>query len=222
MRTCRQIFGMMMGLFVVTGCSYEPFPTQWMPNGYRYQDETPLSSPAPSRPWVKEAARPNLNKLADNTAAWQGAVYELINPLPGSGLSKVQPLTLRTRAPTYPADGAFDHFLRQGLISYGYQLADAGQAGPTVTYDSAPLSNPAIEKLAREKLGAEVIPAGDKNSIYYLTLDVVSARNRLLGSYATIAILPHEKAEYRRYPGFSNQPPQGWDVNVRPVYETRQ
>jgi hypothetical protein len=216
----KQIFLMMAGIVTLTACSHEPFSTQWMPNGYHYQDNTPLSSPAPSRPWLKEAARPDMNKLADNTAAWQGAVYELINPLPQLVLPQAALVTLKARAPAYPADGAFDHFLRQGLMSYGYTLADAGQAGPILVYDAAPLTNKDIAALAEKKLG--VLPQGDRSGMYYLTLDVIGANGRLLGSQSTLAVLPNEKGEYDRWPGFSSQPVQGWSVDKRPIYETRQ
>lgn len=220
MRGHKKVFLMMAGVLTLGACSHEPFPTNWMPNGYHYQDNTPLSSPPPTRPWVKEAARPDMNKLADNTAAWQGAVYELINPLPQTLPPQSSILTLKTRAPAYPADGAYDHFLRQGLISYGYALADAGQAGPVLVYDAAPLTNKDVAKLAQQKLG--ILPQGNRAGMYYLTLDVIGADGRLKSSQATLAVLPNEKGEYNRWPGFSTQPAQGWTLDKRPVYETRQ
>lgn len=67
-------------LLVLAAC--DPVGTPgWMPNGYRFQDDTPLSSPAPSRPWVDEAAIHDTEKLASNTAAWQGAVFELVEKI---------------------------------------------------------------------------------------------------------------------------------------------
>ena len=215
----RRFFAISLSV-LLTSCG--GLPTQYMPNGYRYNDDTPLSSPAPSRPWMSSAEHPNLEHLGDNTAAWQGAVYELISPLPAILPAATTPLNLITTPPASPADASFDHYLRQGLLSYGYTVSPTpNPAGMTLVYNASPLSNPETLKTAQAKFGKEFIKKDNTKDQYYLTLDIQGAAGKAINSQSTIAILPYEKNEYMRWPGLSYQPTQGKPVSTPPVYETR-
>jgi len=110
-------------LFLTTGCS----STQSMPNGYTYNDNTPLSSPAPSRPWSKNAVLNDTEAMGTNTAAWQGAVYELIDQLKAQLPKDGTPLNLSNVETGL--DNSLDHHLRQALIQKGYNLTTQPDAG---------------------------------------------------------------------------------------------
>ena len=214
---------LMMTLSALALTSCGAIPTQYVPNGYTYHDSTPLSSPAPTRPWLDEAAHPNLDNIGDNTAAWQGAVYELINPLPNTITAANGPITLKPAGTVTPADQALDHYLRQGLISYGYVVNPTpDMPGTVLVYDAAPLSDPEYRKMAVAKFGKEFVKKDDMKGMYYLTLDVKSPDGKkTVASQASIGVFPHEKSEYMRWPGFANQPVQGKAASRPPVYETR-
>lgn len=209
--------------FAILGlASCAAVPTQYMPNGYRYQNhDTPLSNPAPTRPWIKEAENPNLEKIGDNTAAWQGAVYELLSTLPSVLPPSNTAIVLKPLPPAYMVDQSFDHYLRQALISYGYTLnpVEDGQSA-VIGYNAAALSNPEALKAAQAKFGQEFVRKEDTKDMYYLTIEVMTARGKLLTRQASVAILPHEKDEYKRWPGLAYTPTQG-KAYSRPVYETR-
>lgn len=214
-------FALIASLTCLSGCTW-PFGYNFIPDGYRYNDNTPLSSPAPSSPWYKDADHPNLDAMADNTAAWQGAVYELISPLPNLVPPGQARLVLKTRPPAYTADNAFDHYLRAGLISYGYTIANSADAGGvTLVYDAAPLEREDIRKLAKDRFGQEFLPGEKMKGQYYLTLQVVGPDKKLITDQATIAVLPYEKDEYNRWPGLTTQPTQGWRLDKPAVYDTR-
>jgi hypothetical protein len=115
--------------------------TQSMPKGYRYQDSTPLSSPAPSTPWVKSAVMSNTNKISSSTAAWQGAAYELVDqmtpvlPKDGTALNLMRK---RTHTPydsvLSPYYTSLDHYLRQVLLQQGYTLTTVPDVGTQIAY----------------------------------------------------------------------------------------
>lgn len=216
----RRISVLSLAVLGLTSCG--AIPTQYMPNGYRYNDDTPLSSPAPSRPWLDEADHPNLTELGDNTAAWQGAIYELINPLPALIPPISNPVTLQTTPPAYPADQAMDHYLRQGLLSYGYTInPSSANPGTVIVYNAALLSNPENLKKAQAKFGKEFVKKDNLKGMYYLTLEIKGADGKVIGNQAAIGVFPHDKSEYARWPGFSYQPVQGREYAKKPVYETR-
>ncbi len=206
---------------LLTSCG--SIPTQYMANGYRYNDDTPLSSPAPSRPWLDEAEDPSIENLADNTAAWQGAVYELINPLPASLPPSSGPVTLVTTPPAYIGDKPFDHYLRQGLISYGYRVNPTiYDAGTVIVYNATPITNKDALKKAQAKFGKDAINPKNTKGVYYLTLEIKSADGKkTVSEQASLAVIPHDKTEYMRMPGFSYVPRQSPPLEKKPVYEVR-
>ena len=209
-----------LSVLLLTSCGV--LPTQYLPNGYKYQDSTPLSTPAPTRPWMHDADKPNLDNMSENTAAWQGAVYELITPLPGM----LPPASTRLALvpPTSPstADNAFSHYLREALLSYGYRLDEAPMpSNTTLVYHAAPLSNDATLKKVQAKYGKEFVTKEKAKDRYYLTLGVRGANGKIISEQSSIAILPHEKNEYWRVPGLTYVPQQGPNVPKKPVYETR-
>lgn len=215
--------GSVLTLAVLSLTACGAIPTQYMPNGYRYQDDTPLSSPAPSRPWLDEAANPNLEDLGDSTAAWQGAVYELIDPLPGIIPPSGMPITLKTTPPSYVAESSFDHYLRQGLISYGYNVnSDSSAPGTVIVYNAMPITNKEALKKAQAKYGKDAVSAKNTKGVYFLTLEVKSADGKTtIFEQSSLGVFPHDKAEYARWPGFGSTPVQGKQVETKPVYMTR-
>lgn len=111
--------------------------TQFMGKGYRYQDSTPLSSPAPSSPWIRAAVIGDTQKMAANTAAWQGAVYELVAQIEPTLPKDRTPLNLTSEGSelTRNVDSAtLDHYLRQSLIQRGYNLTTVPEAGLHITH----------------------------------------------------------------------------------------
>ena len=214
--------GSVLSLAVLSLTACGAISTQYLPNGYRYNDDTPYSSPAPSRPWLDEADKPDLEALGDNTAAWQGAVYELINPLPGIVPPAGSPIALKTTPPSYVAESAFDHYLRQGLISYGYTVnADANAPGTVIAYNATPITNKDALKKAQAKYGKDAVSAKNTKGVYYLTLDIQGPDGKTISQQSSLGVFPHDKTEYMRFPGFSYTPTQGKRTDQKPVYVTR-
>lgn len=111
--------------------------TQSFGKGYRYQDETPLSSPAPSSPWVKAAVISDTEKMASSTAAWQGAVYELVAQMEPTLPKDGTPINLTSKGAGLTKNvnnATLDHYLRQSLIQRGYNLTTVPDAGLSVTH----------------------------------------------------------------------------------------
>lgn len=215
--------GSVISLSVLCLTSCGVVPTQFVPNGYKYHDDTPLSTPAPTRPWMHEADRPNLDNMSENTAAWQGAIYELITPLPGMLPPATTRLALVTKTSASTADNSFNHYLREALLSYGYRIDEAPMpSNTTLVYNAAPLSNEATLKKVQAKYGKEFVTKEKAKDRYYLTLGVQGANGKMLNEQSSIAILPHEKNEYWRVPGLSYAPPQGPNAPKKPVYLTRE
>ncbi len=189
----RSVLALGAAALSLSACSNTP--TQWMPNGYRYEDNTPISSPAPSRPW-SDKIHANLDRLGDNTAAWQGAVYELINPLPAIIPPVSSPLTLvADEDVSGPANTAFDHYLRQGLLSYGYTVNPSkDNDGIHVIYGAEHVSGDKQVKQAQQKLGQDLSKKGAADDVYELTIKVVGIDGKTpITQQSTFAILPYEK-----------------------------
>jgi hypothetical protein len=207
-------------LLLLTACE-PPFATNWMPVGYTYQDDTPITSPAPSKPWLKDAVIKDTEALATNTAAWQGAVFELVDKISAKVPAASGPIALKALEPNTTQKQTLDHYLRQGLIQRGYTVATTSAApGPVLTYDILNLSNPSVRDWTVKTLGADAIPGSNMKDMYVLRATTTSD-GAILSDEAVVAVLPGEKTEYRRWPGFTNQPAQGKALHKTPVYVSR-
>lgn len=208
-------------LLMLAGCS-SPFATSFLPTGYTYDDDTPITSPKPTQPWMDEAVITDTEALGANVAAWQGAVFELVDKL-SLKLPAGQPLALAVVQPVTAQKQALDHYLRQALIQRGITIVPQEASAALITYDALPLEKGDAHKLAVERLGREAVPEAKSNmkGIYLLRAIVSTSPKALLADEAVIAVLPGEKTEYSRWPGFSTQPAQGKATSIVPVYESR-
>lgn len=114
--------------------------TQSMPKGYRHQDNTPLSSPQPSSPWVNSAVIHDTDKMSSSTAAWQGAVYELVSKMEPHLPKDGTPLNLSSTKDGILGgadNNTLDHYLRQALIQSGYNLTTIPDAGLQLSHHVA-------------------------------------------------------------------------------------
>jgi hypothetical protein len=206
---------------MLAGCS-SPFATSFLPTGYTYDDDTPITSPKPTQPWMDEAVITDTEALGANVAAWQGAVFELVDKL-SLKLPAGQPLALAVVQPVTAQKQALDHYLRQALIQRGITIVPQEASAALITYDALPLEKGDAHKLAVERLGREAVPEAKSNmkGIYLLRAIVSTSPKALLADEAVIAVLPGEKTEYSRWPGFSSQPAQGKATSIVPVYESR-
>ncbi|HNQ92326.1 MAG TPA: hypothetical protein PKI93_05275 [Alphaproteobacteria bacterium] len=204
----------------LTACAPQG-PNQWMPKGYTYQDNTPLSSPAPSSPWLKEAEIKDTEKLAASTAAWQGATFELIDGLSAVLPSDGSPINVETVAPVTNQDLALDHYTRQALMQKNMTLTTTKGIGLTMKLNVEPLSKPEIIERAKKMEGFEYIGTANIKDAYMLCARLMSADGSELGKSHTIGIFPHEKLEYSRLPGYTTQPTTGITNAPAPVYESR-
>lgn len=192
----------------------------WMPNGYRFQDNTPLSSPAPSRPWVDEAVIHDTEKLASNTAAWQGAVFELVEKISPSLPMDGSPLYLQEPVVKTAQNQALDHYLRQALMQKGFTLTTTPGFGHVLQADSGSLMETDTLKLAQKEDKFEKVSGADLHDFYRLSLVVVGDKGAApLGKASVVATLPFEKREYLRLPGFSYQPVAGKTRSPQKVYD---
>lgn len=211
-------------VLMLAGCS-SPFATSFLPTGYTYDDDTPITSPKPTQPWIDEAVITDTEALGANVAAWQGAVFELVDKV-WLKLPPGQPVALTVVQPVTAQKQALDHYLRQALLQRGVTVVPAEAAAATITYDALPLEKGDAHKLAVARLGREAVPEAKSNlKGIYLLRGIVSTTAQpkpvLLADEASIAVLPGEKAEYSRWPGFSNQPAQGKATTITPVYMSR-
>ena len=203
------------------GACDSTFATNWVPVGYTYQDDSPITTPAPSKPWLNDAVITSTDGISASNAAWQGAVFELVDKLaptvpPG-------PITLVARPPQSAQKQAFDHHLRQTLTQRGYTIATTGSGGPTLTYDVMSLTNKAARDWAVAKLGAQAVPGAevaDANMKDVFLLRATTA-SPLIADEAVVAVLSGEKREYSRWSGYTNQPVQGKALTKTPIYESR-
>lgn len=134
------------------------FSTQSMPKGYRYQDDTPLSTPAPSSPWDKSAVIADSEHIGAQNAAWQGAVFELVDKMEPNLPKDGTPLNLSSEKYAVmkgAKDNALDHYLRQALIQKGYNLTSIPDAGLKITYKTETAKTPKIYHLTTSILDKE-------------------------------------------------------------------
>lgn len=193
----------------------------WIPNGYRFQDDTPLSSPAPSRPWVEGAVIHDTEKLVTNTAAWQGAVFELVEKISPSLPMDGSPLYLRAPAVQSPQNQALDHYLRQALLQKGFTLTTTPGFGPTLQSSADSLTKPNILKLPKREDGFEPIWGTNLEDFYRLSLTVFKGGTgkAVLGKTSVVAALPFEKKESWRFPSISSQSVSGPTDSSQKFYE---
>jgi hypothetical protein len=201
---------------LLSGCS--TFPTNFMPNGYTYEDDTPITSPGPTTPWLNDAVLVNTDQLASNQAAWQGAVFELVDKVAANLSPADGPIVLLARTPASNQKQAFDHYLRQALIQRGFAVTTQPGPGPTLVYDVLPMKNEVTREFAAQRLGKDAIFRGNMEGIYLLR--VTSVAQPAIDE-AVVAVLAEEQSESGRWPGMSSQPVQGKSLKTAPIYENR-
>lgn len=146
--------------------------TQSIPKGYQYQDSTPLSSPQPSTPWVNNAVINDTEKMSASTAAWQGAVYELVAQMEPNLPKDGTPLNLVFDNDGFRADvnnTTFDHYLRQSLIQRGYNLTTVPNAGLKISH--------AVNKTKVKRT-------------YNISMTILDAKGKAVHTETTSAVLP--------------------------------
>ena len=207
-------------LALLSACD-STFATNWMPVGYTYQDDTPITTPAPSRPWLNDAVITSTDGLSSSTAAWQGAVFELVDKL--SPTVPPGPVVLVAREPQTAQKQAFDHYLRQTLTQRGYTISTIAGSGPTITYDVMSLTNKSARDWAVAKLGIQAVPGADVPDADMKDVFMLRATTSapVIADEAVVAVLTGEKREYDRWAGYTNQPVQGKALTKTPVYESR-
>ncbi|MDD3019396.1 MAG: hypothetical protein PHX61_00285 [Alphaproteobacteria bacterium] len=193
-------------------------PNQWMPKGYTHQDSTPISSPAPSSPWLDEAVIKDTESLASNTASWQGAVFELIDGLQPVLPVDGSPINVRIVPPVINQDLALDHYVRQAMIQKNLTLTTTDGLGLNLLIDSQPLTSPDALAQARTTPNFDYVEDMKLNGIYLLTAKLTDASGSVLGESKTVGVFPHEKAEYFRLPGSSIAPVTGLTNKPTPIY----
>ena len=154
-------------LLALSACAAQSYP-----KGYRYQDDTPLSSPQPSSPWDDKAVIHDTEKMATNTAAWQGAVYELVDKLEPHLPKDGTPLNITAENGLLKGDtsnNALDHYLRQTLIQRGYNLTTISNAGLILSH-----------KVKKAKLP----------KTYDISVSVLDAKGRPVATETVPAVLP--------------------------------
>ncbi len=189
------LFAVGVSLVTLCACSTVSNVLQpnWMPRGYAHQDNTPLSSPAPTAPWSDDAVIHNTDKMAASTAAWQGAVFELLDKatpfIPQDGA----PLIVTTVPPYAPLDLSFDHYLRQGLMRKGYTLTTTAGTAPLLVFDIAPLTDASALKTAQSEAGFVAVKEANVNGMYLLSLIVQTPDGKTqTGKAYTTAVFPYE------------------------------
>lgn len=167
-------------LFVLSACtSVDDVPsstvrstflsTQSMGKGYKYQDDTPLSSPAPTSPWVKSAVIQDTEKMAAQNAAWQGAVFELVDKMEVNLPKDGTPLNLASKASQNAQNASLDHYLRQALIQRGYNLTTTPDGGLPMNYK--------VEKTKAERT-------------YNISMSILDAKGKVTATQVVPAVLP--------------------------------
>lgn len=207
---------------LLLGACSSPFSTNWLASGYTHDDDSPITSPRPSQPWDSSAEIKDTEILATNTAAWQGAVFELVDKLL-PGLPAGQPLALQTEGAVTAQKQAMDHYLRQALLRHGVTVTSPGASAATLVYNVRPLGNDEVYALALKRLGPDLVPAREssRKGFYLLQAGLASGLAKGSGDELVLAVLPGEKVEYHRWPGFTTQPARGQSTSRPPVYVVR-
>lgn len=230
---CLTMGGVAAGVLGLAACTPQG-PNQWMPRGYTYQDDTPLSSPAPSSPWLKEAELKNTDHMSANHAAWQGAVYEIVDQLDG-GLSErtklgAPAIFIAAEPPVTNHDQALDYYLRQALIQKGYKLSPLADAHTlTMKINVAAMTDATARAEAQKFAGFQYQKNMKLQGLYLLSAELYDARapqpqaqpqtmRPPIASARIVAALPYEKNEYMRLPGASIQPVRGLSAQPQTRY----
>ena len=140
---------------ILTGCTkYDGSygQGQFMPKGYKYSDNTPLSSPAPSYPLSYKATKNNTETITADMGAWKGAVFELLDSLEPSLPRDGTPLNLNTNS---LKDSSLDHYLRHALINRGDTLTTTPDAGLPIVTRTEETKEKGVYQLVAEILDAE-------------------------------------------------------------------
>ncbi len=193
-------------------------PNQWMPKGYTYQDSTPISSPAPTSPWLDEAVIKDTENLAASTASWQGAVFELVDGLQAVLPVDGSPINVKDVPPVINQDLALDHYVRQAMIQKNLTLTTTDGIGLNLLIDSQPLTNADALAQAKTTPNFDYVDGMKLDGIYLLTAKLTDATGTVLGQSKTVGVFPHEKAEYARLPGSSFAPVSGLTTEPTPIY----
>lgn len=184
-------------------------PNEWIPRGYTHQDNTPISSPKPTSPWLEEAVATDTENMAANTAAWQGAVFELIDGIAAALPQDGSPINVAALAPVTNQDLALDHYTRQALLQKKMTLTTTDGIGLKLSINSEPLSNSAALEQAKTAPGFQYVQGMKLNGLYLLTASLTKATGEVAAQSKVVGAFPHEKLEYSRLPGFSTAPVSG-------------
>lgn len=141
-------------VLLLSGCATPYSFHNYIPDGYTYQDSTPISSPAPSSPWFDQAVYSPVTQ-AENDAAWRYIATEMLERFKKHVPASNTPVYLKLKKLSSPENQAFDHYFRQALLGADYILATSAENAQVVYYDVQH-----IKKWDREK---QVKALGESN-----------------------------------------------------------
>lgn len=131
---------------MLSACDVPGF--NWVPDGYYWNDDTPLSSPPQTYDWYDrsydeagESLRVNLEATVRGIAADMVDVFSRRNPPNG------RPVYLYPKAKVNELNNIFDSALRKQLRARGYLLANAPKGSAKMAYYASPAEDVELHDL---------------------------------------------------------------------------
>ncbi|MGB1077762.1 MAG: hypothetical protein ACPG05_05585 [Bdellovibrionales bacterium] len=127
----------------------------WAGDGYTWNDNSPISSPAKTSSWNEKTQDNHPEKTVSRESVISGVSADIADSLEAK-LSRTTPIYLAPKQTKGAKTSIFDHTLRTKLKQKGYTLSSTPNGAYTLVYD--------IEKAEREE--------GEPKAYNFLVLDI--------------------------------------------------
>ncbi|MAM35526.1 MAG: hypothetical protein CMH28_10680 [Micavibrio sp.] len=202
-------------VLVLGACSHQP--PNWAPDGYYWNDDTPLSSPPKTAPWFQEAYEDSTQSIRrDLSATLYGLSADMVSTLAGR-VSFDRPVYLYPKGEVSALTTAYDDALRTSLRESGFTLANGPVGAVAMAYYASPISGYRAHRLDKNYTTMESLGIKPNDKGYLFSLSLVNPDGGVVAEEARVQPLPRKDIEHwdSNYHQYERPGP----VVERPIYE---
>lgn len=197
-----------------TACHEIP-SANYLPDGYYWHDETPISSPPKTAGWYERAYEeaPNSVRYA-LTATLRGMAKDMVASFSEQSRLYGVPIYLTPRYGMDVVNGAYDEALRTAFRDFGYVLSNTSEGSIQIVYHASKASKVNEHNFKRARTTSTSLGITNETEDYLFSLMQLGGDGKVVLEEARLQPLPLEDTEhwdshYHDYerPGVMDNPP---------------
>ncbi|MAQ71510.1 MAG: hypothetical protein CL565_04870 [Alphaproteobacteria bacterium] len=202
-------------VIILGACSHQS--PNWLPDGYYWNDDTPLSSPPKTAPWFQEAYDESAESIRrDLSATLYGLSADMVSTLT-SRTSIDRPVYLYPKSETTALTTVYDDALRTNLRESGFSLANGPVGAVSMAYYASPISGYRSHNLNKNLTTMQSLGITPRDEGYLFSVSLEDSNGGIIAEEARVQPLPKKDIEHwdSNYHQYERPGP----VVERPIYE---